>query len=125
MVMAMYATNQRDALRAENANLKAEVTATRSAIDAAAAFAEQHDGRIVVYSAPTLDISSSPRESLSGDTIPVSAISIRIEARHHDYPSKEFVVGPAGSVRDITYNDDGTIISNHAGDWGTMSKWRR
>jgi hypothetical protein len=124
VAIAAGASNTIDTLRRENADLKAEITATRAAIDSAAVFAEQHDGRITTSAVSTVDLLRKYM-LVRADDSSVPAIAIRIEARNGDYPTKEFLVGPAGFVHDITYNDDGSVISDHAGNWGHFAKWQR
>ena len=124
-LLAGHEENRINNLKAEVASLKAEITATRTAIDLATIFAYDHDGVIAIYAAPTPDMSSPRFKDHSNWDLPIPAIAIRVEARHHDYPTKEYVVGKGGYSNEITYNDDGSVISSHAGNWGDMLAWRR
>lgn len=113
-------------LKAENASLKSEITATRTAIDVASIFASDHDGVISTYAA-ALTAPLSPTNftwvNMKGEG-PVEALVIKVEPRKHDYPVREYIIGRNGDVNEITFVDD-KAISNHHGDWGTLSAWRR
>ncbi len=113
-------------LKAENASLKSEITATRAAIDVASIFASDHNGVITTYAA-ALTAPLSPTNftwvNMKGEG-PVEALVIKVEPRKHDYPVREYIVGKNGDVNEVTLVDD-KAISNHHGDWGTLSAWRR
>ena len=110
-VIALCVGNQRDEARKENAHLKAELVATRLAVDKATYEATTYHGSVVI--------------STGTDMTARKITVIRVDSP--DRPRREFVVYHDGTVADVHgivgERGEWIEISRHVGDWGRLSDW--